>query len=149
MKWRFIHHLSYAVLRGYYCIDPFLIAESSYSNPCHLLLFSENLQQGIRYYSKYPLVKLFFVLIIDVLSRIISAFFYRGHSPNLDFFQVRPEFKEISKGLKPKVTFQEYIEMPEYQNIFTRMLGADSFPYRNITITDAVSMFLKYFKHSI
>eukprot|EP01039_Chlorochromonas_danica_P000744 gene744-808_t len=71
-------------------------------------------------------------------ARIISAFFYRGHSPNLDFFQVRPEFKEISKGLKPKVTFQEYIEMPEYQNIFTRMLGADSFPYRNITITDAV-----------
>ena len=28
--------------------------------------------------------------------------------------------------------------MPEYQNIMTRMLGADSFPYRNITITDQV-----------
>lgn len=28
--------------------------------------------------------------------------------------------------------------MPEYNNILTRMLGADSFPYRNITITDEV-----------
>eukprot|EP01031_Cornospumella_fuschlensis_P029281 gene29281-35350_t len=71
-------------------------------------------------------------------SRLISAYFYRGHSPNLDFFQVRPEFKEISQGKRPRVEFPEYIEMVEYQNIFTRMLGADSFPYRNISITDAV-----------
>lgn len=28
--------------------------------------------------------------------------------------------------------------MPEYQNIQTRMLGANSFPYRNITITPEV-----------
>lgn len=34
--------------------------------------------------------------------------------------------------------FDEYIEMPEYQNIQTRMLGADSFPYKNVTITDEV-----------
>lgn len=73
-----------------------------------------------------------------VLCRLISAFYYRGHSPNLDFFQVRPEFKDIKEGRKPKVNFDEYIEMEEYQNIMTRMLGADSFPYRNVTINDDV-----------
>ena len=36
--------------------------------------------------------------------------------------------------------FQEYIEMPEYQNIQTRMLGADSFPYRNVTVNEEVSI---------
>ena len=74
----------------------------------------------------------------DPSSRTLSAWFYRGHSPNLDFFQVRPEFKEIKNGLRPKVTFEEYIEMPEYQNIQTRMLGANSFPYRNVNVTPAV-----------
>lgn len=68
----------------------------------------------------------------------MSAWFYRGHSPNLDFFQVRPYFKDIAAGKLPKVTFDEYIEMVEYQNIQTRMLGADSFPYRNISISDEV-----------
>lgn len=70
--------------------------------------------------------------------RLLSAWFYRGHSPNLDFFQVRPYFKDIAAGKLPKVTFDEYIEMVEYQNIQTRMLGADSFPYRNISITEDV-----------
>jgi hypothetical protein len=37
-------------------------------------------------------------------SRLLSAWFYRGHSPNNDFFQVRPEFKDIKFGRKPKVT---------------------------------------------
>jgi hypothetical protein len=71
-------------------------------------------------------------------SRLISAYFYRGHSPNNDFFQVRPYFKDVRDGKLPKVEFPEYIEMPEYQNIQTRMLGADSFPYRNITITKQI-----------
>jgi hypothetical protein len=74
----------------------------------------------------------------EPVSRLLSAWFYRGHSPNLDFFQVRPYFKDINLGKLPKVVFEEYIDMPEYQNIQTRMLGADSFPYRNITVTDAV-----------
>jgi len=74
----------------------------------------------------------------EPISRILSAFFYRGHSPNLDFFQVRPEFKLIKEGKLPRVSFKQYIEMPEYQNIQTRMLGADSFPYRNVTVTDEV-----------
>ena len=72
------------------------------------------------------------------MSRLLSAWFYRGHSPNLDFFQVRPEFKDIKDGKRPKVTFEEYLDMPEYMNIQTRMLGADSFPYRNITINNDI-----------
>lgn len=79
------------------------------------------------------------------LSRLLSAWFYRGHNPNNDFFQVRPEFKEIRDGKRPKITFAQYLEMHEYQNILTRMLGADSFPYRNITITDKVIFNFEYF----
>ena len=40
--------------------------------------------------------------------RLLSAWFYRGHSPNNDFFQVRPEFKEIREGKRPQVSFQQY-----------------------------------------
>jgi hypothetical protein len=83
------------------------------------------------YQSKIPSIALF----REPTARLLSAWFYRGHSPNLDFFSVRPYFKEISQGKRPKILFNEYIEMNEYQNIQTRMLGADSFPYRNITIT--------------
>jgi len=42
-------------------------------------------------------------VIREPVSRLISAFHYRGHSPNLDFFQVRKEFKMIKDGLIPKV----------------------------------------------
>lgn len=71
----------------------------------------------------------------EPMSRLLSAWFYRGHSPNLDFFQVRPWFKEIKEGKRPRVTFAEYLEMPEYNNIQTRMLGGNSFPYKNVTVT--------------
>jgi len=74
----------------------------------------------------------------EPVSRLISAWFYRGHSPNIDFFQVRPEFKDIKDGKRPLVTFDEYLDMPEYQNIITRMLGADSFPYKNVTVDEKV-----------
>ena len=73
--------------------------------------------------------------------RILSAWFYHGHNPNNDFFQVRPYFKEYREGIRPKCVFEEYVEMPEYQNVQTRMLGADSFPYRNVTITNEVNKF--------
>lgn len=62
-------------------------------------------------------------MLIFSLSRLISAWFYKGHSPNIDFFHVRPEFANIRKGLAPKKTFEEYLEMPEYNNIMTRMFG--------------------------
>lgn len=37
------------------------------------------------------------------VSRLVSAWFYRCHSPNSDCFQVRPEFKLIKQKKKPKV----------------------------------------------
>lgn len=33
----------------------------------------------------------------------MSAWFYRGHNPNLDFFQVRPEFKNVHLELAKPV----------------------------------------------
>ena len=73
-----------------------------------------------------------------ISPRILSAWFYRCHTPNDDCFNVRAYFKSIRAGLIPKVTYAEYIEMPEYSNIQSRMLGADSFPYRNVTVDDEV-----------
>jgi len=75
------------------------------------------------------------MLLREPTSRLLSAWFYRCHSPNADCYQVRPEFKLIKNGQLPQVTFDQYLDMPEYNNIQTRMLGADSFPYRNVTIT--------------
>ena len=72
------------------------------------------------------------------VSRLVSAWFYRCHSPNSDCFQVRPEFKLIKQKKKPKAVFSEYLEMIEYNNIMTRMLGAGSFPYKNVNITEKV-----------
>lgn len=37
-----------------------------------------------------------------------------------------------------QVSFASYLEMPEYNNIMTRMLAEDSFPYRNISIGEKV-----------
>ena len=82
--------------------------------------------------------RLMFSFFFLFVFRILSAWFYRGHNPNNDFFHVRPYFKDIWEGRRPKVIFEEYIEMPEYQNIQTRMLGADSFPYRNVTVDKEV-----------
>eukprot|EP01038_Epipyxis_sp_PR26KG_P007142 gene7142-9745_t len=72
------------------------------------------------------------------VTRLVSSWFYSGHNPNSDAYYVRPEFLEIWAGTRSKYTFEEFIEMPEYQNIQTRMLGANSFPYRNITINDHI-----------
>lgn len=74
-------------------------------------------------------------LLREPMSRLLSAWFYRCHSPNADCYQVRPEFKLIKQGILPKVQFHEYLDMPEYHNIQTRMLGGDSFPYKNYTVT--------------
>ena len=37
-----------------------------------------------------------------------------------------------------QVQFPQYLEMHEYNNIQTRMLGADSFPYRDIVVDEQV-----------
>jgi hypothetical protein len=74
-------------------------------------------------------------LVREPISRILSAWFYNCHSPNSDCYQVRPEFKLIKKGLRPKATFDDYLYMPEYHNIQTRMLGANSFPYKDVSLS--------------
>ncbi|KAJ1432032.1 hypothetical protein B484DRAFT_448037 [Ochromonadaceae sp. CCMP2298] len=74
------------------------------------------------------------VLLREPVSRTISGWFYSGHNPNSDAFHVRPEFLQIRKGQRPRVSFQTYVALPEYRDVQTRMLGADSFPYRNATV---------------
>ena len=66
-------------------------------------------------------------------DRAVSGYFFRGHSPNWDRFGVRKEFPRDPKAWP--YSFDEYLEMPEYQNIATRMFAYDSFPYRNLTIS--------------
>lgn len=96
------------------------------------------------FFASYSIFSLF-LSFFSRFFRLLSAWFYRGHNPNNDFFNVRPEFKEIYEGKRPKVSFEDYVEMPEYQNIQTRMLGADSFPYKNVTVNQQVRFFILIF----
>ena len=70
----------------------------------------------------------------------MSAWFYAGHNPNNDAFQVRPEFLKIRKGRLPRVGYEEYVQMQEYRNVQSRMLGANSFPYRDIEVNRTVQL---------
>ena len=72
-------------------------------------------------------------------DRAVSGYFFRGHSPNWDRFGVRPEFPR-DPGKWP-YSFGAYLDMPEYHNIATRMLGCNAFPYTNLTVTrDALAL---------
>ena len=82
-----------------------------------------------------------------IYYRLISGWFYPGHNPNSDAFHVRSSSSSSSSSINRTtitapipVSFQQYIDMMEYQNIQTRMLGADSFPYRRVTITEQVTI---------
>lgn len=135
-----------AILRAMQCVRDPILHKDCCTNPGYCDWWSKQRCESIKgctdhfpnrqqiFMQKKPSI----TLTREPIARIISAWFYRGHSPNLDFFQVRPEFKEISQGKRPRVTFEEYMDMHEYHNIQTRMLGADSFPYRNITVNDEV-----------
>ena len=70
------------------------------------------------------------------MTRFVSGFFYRAHSPNWDRFNIRPEFSE-DPTYPFKYSFDEYLEMPEYQNILVKMFARDKFPYFNATLTQA------------
>lgn len=80
------------------------------------------------------------MLNLFALLRAVSGWFYSGHNPNNDAFEVRPEFMAIRKGQLPKVTFEHYMHYPEYRDVQTRMLGTNSFPYRNVTVDGMVSL---------
>ena len=62
-------------------------------------------------------------------TRYVSAWHYRCHNPNYDCFGVRKEFMKIRYGRAKKKTFEEYLAMPEYQNVMTKMLALDKLPY--------------------
>ena len=63
--------------------------------------------------------------------RGVSAYFYRGHNPNYDAYKLRPgilgpsERPETLSGTdRPEnIHFKEYVGMPEYQNVITKMFG--------------------------
>ncbi|KAJ1454547.1 hypothetical protein M885DRAFT_521831 [Pelagophyceae sp. CCMP2097] len=59
--------------------------------------------------------------------RAVSAFFYRGHSPNYDAYGLRPGLWVAPSRFKtPKhvYTFKEFLGLDEYSNILTKMFGA-------------------------
>jgi len=84
-----------------------------------------------------------FTLMRDPVSRVRSAFLYRCHNPNNDCYHVREEYcqmrkrgKECGEGIGKVWTFEEYLELEEYHNIYTRMFGTaarsqgvGTFPY--------------------
>ena len=63
--------------------------------------------------------------------RGVSAYFYRGHNPNYDAYKLRPGLwvHPNDRKLYPALigqktyTFKEYLGMPEYQNVITKMFG--------------------------
>jgi len=74
------------------------------------------------------------------VSRSVSGYFFRGHGPNWDRFHVRDEFltsPPSGEWWTWPFSFEDYVRMPEYHNIITRMLSRDSFPYRDLEITQA------------
>lgn len=74
-------------------------------------------------------------LLRDPFTRLASAYFYRGHSPNQDNYGLRPGvFRPVfaARGGKAAATnyhrfsFREFVALDEYRNIMTKMFG-DSF----------------------
>lgn len=91
----------------------------------------------------------------DPVSRVVSAWHYRCHSPNFDCYDVPGATKwalqaRFAKKWKlpvkdwtppPNVTFFDYVSSwPQYHNIQTRMIGKDAFPYASVPVdaTDLV-----------
>ena len=75
------------------------------------------------------------------LSRVVSSWHYRCHNPNFDCFKLLPTLRTwkmhlawVDKGkmTPPGVknyTFNEFLEIPMYHNIATRMFAWDVMPY--------------------
>lgn len=62
-------------------------------------------------------------------TRLASAYFYRGHSPNSDNYKVRPGVYKPASTLHGDgakyhyYSFKEFVEASEYRNIMTKMFG--------------------------
>ena len=59
-------------------------------------------------------------------TRAASAFFYRGHSPNYDVFDLRPGLWLPPHVQRANVTLREYLGLPEYRNVLTKLFGDDT-----------------------
>ena len=57
-------------------------------------------------------------------ARAVSAFYYRGHSPNYDVFDLRPGLWVRPWIKRADVNLREYLALPEYANVLTKMFGA-------------------------
>jgi len=55
--------------------------------------------------------------------RATSAFFYRGHSPNYDVFDLRPGLWLPPSVRYTGTTLHEYFFLPEYRNLLTKFFG--------------------------
>ena len=83
-------------------------------------------------------------MVREPLGRVVSAWHYRCHNPNWDCFHIDgsvqwAERKRLhddwyvrppnASDVLPWVSFGRFLDMEHYQNIQTRMLGSDRFPY--------------------
>jgi len=71
------------------------------------------------------------------MTRYISGYFYRAHSPNWDRFNIRPGYFLKDPTYPFRFSFDDYLGMPEYHNILIKMFARDAFPYFNATLTEA------------
>eukprot|EP00912_Choanoflagellata_sp_UC4_P000289 UC4_evm8s179 len=83
--------------------------------------------------SKLPIV----TMLRHPVSRAVSGWFYHCHNPNSDCFDVREEFdgpnQNKRRRKKPYKTFSfdEYLDMQEYSNVYIQMFALDSHPYKS------------------
>jgi len=80
-------------------------------------------------------------IIREPVGRVISAWHYRCHNPNFDCYHVRSEFRTFrqytlsrdGKGTAlsewVNITFDQYLRIPEYHNVQTRVFAANLAPY--------------------
>lgn len=61
--------------------------------------------------------------------RGVSGFFYRGHNPNFDFYNLRPGawLPPSQQKRGEKFSFSDFTLAAEYRNVLTKMFGASKF----------------------
>lgn len=78
------------------------------------------------------------IMLRHPVARSVSGWHFHGHNPNADCYLSawhgeRPATGRQGQG---RYTFDEYVAMPSYQNIYTQMLGFDSHPYLRPVVAD-------------
>ena len=130
---------------------------------CNAILNCHGHQPQLRLFAMRPATKRVraVTMVREPVSRVVSAWHYRCHNPNFDCFHVpgatqwRDRKKDPDWYLKAPngttassssvgggdyVTFREFLDLPHYHNIQTRMLAKDRFPY-DVTPVSADDVF--------